>query len=249
MPNNLKGDLINGAYSLMRISGITVNPSSEDISLALDRLENMANELAARNICAGYYFEDDPDVNSPSGLDKKFWYSFQCVLAGRLLSDFGKGQTPDPMLLKNTSAQLSFLYSATANPREIQYPHRQAIGAGNSLRYHRYRRFYTPVEKAPNTCETNRMVVGDINDFIEHFDSYLIDPEMISSYTIEADTGLTIVSDSNEDPDINYQIRAVGNDGISSDALLQVKIIVTTDTGRITTRIIDFSLTTSPEIQ
>ena len=72
---------------------------------------------------------------------------------------------------------------------------------------------------------------------------------MISSYTIEADTGLTIVSDSNEDPDINYQISAVGNDGISSDALLQVKIIITTDTGRVTTRIINFELITSPEIQ
>lgn len=241
MPNDLKGDLINGAYSLMRISGITVNPSPEDISLALHRLENMANELAARNICAGYYFEDDPDVNSPSGLDKKFWYSFECVLAGRLLSDFGKGQTPDPILLKNASAQLSFLYAATANPQETQYPSRQAIGAGNSLRHHR--RYYTPTEEAPNVCATNRMVVGEIDDFIEHFDSYLIDPELISSYTIEADTGLTIVSDSNEDPDINYQISAVGNDGI-----FQVKIIVTTDTGRITTRVINFELTTSPEI-
>jgi hypothetical protein len=193
--------------------------------------------------------EDDPDINSPSGLDKKFWYPFKCVLAVRLLSDFGKGMTPDPLLIKNASAGLSFLYAATANPRETQHPGRQAIGAGNSLRYHRYRRFYPPTEQAPNVCATNRMIVGDIDDFIEHFDSYLIDPELISSYTIEADTGLTIVSDSNEDPDINYQIEAVGNDGISSDALLQVKIIVTTDTGRVTTRVINFALTTSPEIQ
>ena len=251
MPNNLKGDLINGAYSQMRISGLTVNPSSEDNALALRRLENMASEFYGRNICTGYYFEDTPDLNSPSGLDRKFWYSFECLLAVRLLSDFGKGmqQKVDPMLLKSASGGLSFLYSTTASPRETQYPSRQAIGAGNSLRYHRYRRFYTPTTEAPNVCATNRMVVGDINDFVEHFDSYLIDPEMISSYTIEADTGLTIVSDSNEDPDINYQISAVGNDGISSDAFLQVKIIITTDTGRVTTRIINFELTTSPDIQ
>ena len=251
MPNNLKGDLINGAYSQMRISGLTVNPSSEDIAVALRRLENMVSEFHERNICTGYNFEDDPNINTPSGIDRKFWYSFECLLAVRLLPDFGRGAQDklDPMLLKSASAGLSFLYASTASPRETQYPSRQAIGAGNSLRYHRYRRFYTPVEEAPNTCETNKMVVGDIDDFIEHFDSYLIDPEMISSYTIEADTGLTIVSDSNEDPDINYQIQAVGNDGISSDAFLQVKIIVTTDTGRVTTRVINFSLTTSPEIQ
>ena len=251
MADNLKSDLINGAYSQMRISGLTVNPSSEDNALALRRLENMASEFYGRNICTGYYFEDAPDLNSPSGLDRKFWHSFECLLAVRLLSDFGKGAQGkiDPMLLKNASGGLSFLYSATASPRETQYPSRQAIGAGNSLRYHRYRRFYTPVEEAPSTCEPNRMVVGDIDNFIEHFDSYLIDPEEISSYTIEADTGLTIVSDSLTTPDVDYQIQAVGNDGISSDALLQVKIVATTSTGRIVTRIINFSLTTSPDIQ
>lgn len=250
MPNDLKGDIINGAYSQMRISGLTVDPSPEDNVLALDRLENMANEFYGRNICTGYYLEDDPDVNSPSGLDKKFWYPFKCVLAVRLLSDFGKGMTPDPLLIKNASAQLSFLYAATANPRETQYPNRQAIGAGNSLRYHRYRRFYTPTEEAPNVCATNRMIVGDIDNFIEHFDSYLtIDGETISDYTIEADTGLTVVSDSLTSPDIDYQIQAVGNDGISSDSLLQVKIVATTSEGRVTTRVINFELTTSPEIQ
>ena len=85
------------------------------------------------------------------------------------------------------------------------------------------------------------------NNFIEHFDSYLIDPEMLSSYTIKADTGLTIVSDSNEDPDIFYQIQAVG--GTSSDGLLRVKIVITTDTGRITTRVINFELIESVEIE
>ena len=153
MPNDLKGDLVNGAYSQMRISGLTVNPSPEDNVLALRRLENMASEFYGRNICTGYNFEDSPDADSSSGLDKKFWYSFECLLAVRLLSDFGKGtqQKVDPMLLKSASGGLSFLYSATASPREVQYPSRQAIGAGNSLRYHRYRRFYTPTVEAPTS--------------------------------------------------------------------------------------------------
>ena len=252
MANDLKSDIINGAYSQMRISGITVNPSPEDNVMALDRLENMANELEGRNICTGYNLEDAPDASSPSGLEKKFWYPFKCVLAMRLLSDFGKGspQKADPLLLKNASAGLSFLYAATANPQETQPPSRQAIGGGNSLRYHRYRRFYTPTEEAPNTCETNRMIVGDIDNFVEHFDSYLTaDGETIASHTIEADTGLTIVSDSLTTPDVDYQILAVGNDGISSDSLLQVKIVATTSTGRKATRVINFELTTSPEIE
>ena len=246
MPNDLKIDIINGAYSQMRISGITVDPSPDDLVLALRRLEGMANELYGRNICTGYYLENDPDVNSPSGLDKKFWYAFECVLAQRLLPDFGKGMKPDPMLSKNASAQMSFLYASTANPRQIQYPSRQSIGAGNSLMYRR-QKFYAPTVEAPDTCATNRMTVGDINDYIEHFNSYLVSPEVISAYTIEADTGLTIVSDSLTTPDIFYQIQADG--GTSSDALLRVKIVATTDTGRVTTRVINFELTESVEIE
>lgn len=246
MPNDLKVDIINGAYSQMRISGITVDPSPEDLTLALRRLEGMANELHGRNVCTGYYFEETPDINSPSGLDKKYWYSFECILAIRLVSDFGKGMKPDPTLAKNASAQMSFLYASTANPRQVQYPGRQSLGAGNTLRYP-CRDFYAPIAEAPNTCLTNRMTVGDIDDFVEHFNSFLIDPEAITSYTIEADTGLTIVSDSDTSPDIFYQIQAVG--GTSSDGLLRVKIVMTTDAGRVTTRVINFELTKSVEIE
>lgn len=245
MPNDLKGDIVNGAFSQMRISGITVEPGPSELTLALRRLESLANELYGRNVCTGYYLEDDPDLNTPCGLDRKYWYPFECILAQRLLSDFGKGMTPEPMLIKNASAGLSFLYSNTANPRQVQYPSRQSVGAGNRPIAGR-RRFFTPVSEAPNTCQTNRMYIGDIDDFTEHFDSYLVEGESISSYTIEAETGLTIVSDSDTSPDIFYQIQAVG--GTSSDGLLRVKIVMTTDAGRITTRVINFELTESPDI-
>lgn len=244
MPDDLKIDIINGAFSQMRISGITVDPSAEDLILALRRLESMAKELYGRNICTGYYFEEDPDINSPCGLDPKFWYSFECILGMRLLSDFGKGMKPDPTLAKNASAQMSFLYANTANPRQIQPPSRQPVGAGNRPIYGR-QRFYTPVSEAPSVCVTNRMYEGDIDNFVEHFNSYLNDGEEIASYTIEADTGLTIVSDSDTSPDIDYQIQADGD----AFGHLQVKIVMTTDAGRVVTRIIDFEVTESPEIE
>jgi hypothetical protein len=245
MSDNLKSDIINGAFSQMRISGITVDPSASDLVLALRRLEGMANELCARNVHTGYYLEEEPDTGSPSGLDKKYWYSFECILAMRLLSDFGKGMQPDPMLGKNAGAQMSFLYASTANPRQTQYPRRQSLGAGNSLRFP-FQKSYIPEARAPNTCATNKMTIGDIDDFIEHFNSYLVSPEAISSFTIEAETGLTIVSSSDTSPDVFYQIQAVGD--TSNDALLRVKIVMTTDTGRITTRIINFELIDSLEI-
>jgi hypothetical protein len=246
MADNTKGDILNRAFSALRISGITVDPSPSELVLAINKLESMAAELIGRNICTNYYFEDEPDPNTPHNMERKFWHSFDVMLAVRLMPDFGKGMKPDVSLIRQGSAGFSFLSSATAKVLPVQYPSRMPRGSGIT-RYRRWRRFHTPIVEAPNTCKTNRMTIGDIDDFIEHFDSYLIDTEEIDSYTIEADTGLTIVSDSDINPDIFYQIKADG--GTSNDGLLRVKIVMTTNDGRITTRVINFELTESIEIE
>ena len=67
-----KGDIINRAFSALRISGITADPSPEDLELALGKLENMAAELAGRNIHTNFAFEDDPDPNTPHNMERKF---------------------------------------------------------------------------------------------------------------------------------------------------------------------------------
>ena len=239
----LKVDFINGAYSLMRISGITVDPSNEDVELALERLEDMAEEFRGRNICTGYNFEDTPDPNSVHNVPRKYWYAYKSNLALRLLSDFGKGKEPDPLLIGGAQTSFSFLSSDTAQIKTTQYPARQPRGSGNSLRYNRWQRFYTPIAEAPTSCTTKKMVVGEIDDFVEHFDAYLNDGEDISSFTIEADTGLTIVSSSNATPDINYRINAVGTSGEELNTVFQVKIVVTTSDTRVETRLINFELT------
>jgi hypothetical protein len=71
-----KADLINGAYSLMRISGLTVDPSGADLTLALTRLENMAAEFEGRNIITDYNFEQNPQTGSKHNLERKFWYAY-----------------------------------------------------------------------------------------------------------------------------------------------------------------------------
>lgn len=237
---SLKGDLINSAYSKMRISGITTQATPEDVSLALSTLENMASEFFAKNICTDYNFEDNPDPNSPHNMKRKFWDSYASCLAFWLCSDFGK-QPPQTLVLNHQKAY-SFLSSVTAAPRQTQYPSRQPIGAGNSLKYNRYTRFYQPIEEAPNTCESINMTIGDINDFVEHFSSYLDTSETLSSYTLTADAGLTVLTQSLSSPDILYRIRADGSGENNSNELLQVKIIAASSTGRIETRIINFQL-------
>lgn len=235
MPSNTKGDLINGAYSQLRISGITRNPTPEDLELALDRLEGMASQTPFSR--TGYAFEDEPDPNTPHNVPRKYWQGFTTNLAVRLMPDFGKGEKLDQSLLRQANASLSYMSAGTARVQRTQYPPRMPMGSGS-----RWGRFFIPVEVAPVSPETVRMYIDDIRSFSESFAAYLLDGETISSYTIDSDTGLTITADANADPDITYTIRADGSSSSGGDPLLEVKIVITTSGGRKETRIINFEL-------
>ena len=238
---NSKGDLVNAAYSRGRISGLTSQPTPDDLALALRRLENMAAEFEGRNIFVGYLFEDDPDANTPHNIPRKYWDAFETNLAVRLLGDFGKD--PVPALIAFHNSGFSFLTSDTAPRRQAQYPSRMPRGSGSSLRYNRWQRYYRPQAEAPLSADTIQMFIGDINDFTEHFDAYLRDSETVSSHTITADDGLVVTADTLTSPDIDYTIRADGTSANTSNAFLQVTIVATTSDGRIETRLINFELT------
>lgn len=235
-----KAELINGAYSLMRISGITVDPSGEDLTLALTRLEDMAAEFDGRNIITDYNFEQNPVVGSLHNLERKFWFAYKANLAIRLLPDFGKQAPPELVAMQQTS--FSFLSANTAPRREISYPSRMPRGQANTRWSTRWSRFFTKGVEAPLAGGTVTMYVNDIKAFSESFVAYLDAGETISSFTIEADDGLTITSSTNATPLITYTIQADGLSEGSSVSLLQVKIVATTSAGRIETRIINFQL-------
>lgn len=238
--SGLKGDLINRAYFQLRISGLTLNPSPEENQLALDRLESTMAEFRARNICVDYAFENTPDLNTPHNIERDYWFSIEAVLAFRLCADFGK--TPPPTLVALHSSSVSFLHSATSKVREIQYPSRHPRGSGNSRR-NLFRRFYHKIAEVPLECASVTMSIDDIDNFVENFNAYLVSGETIASYTIEANTGLTIVSDSLSSPNVLYQIEAVGGSSTDqSESFLQVKIVATTSAGRIETRLINFEI-------
>ena len=180
----LKIDLINGAYSKLRISGLTVIPGGEEIALGLERLEDMAEQWEGRNVCTGYFFEENPDPNTPHNVPRKFWSAYKANLAMRLVPDFGK--QIDPSLAKEAAAGFSFVSAKTALIREVNYPSRQPIGSGNSLRYSRYTRFYVTPREAPLSCETVTMFIDDIDDFFFDFSAYLVASEDIATYTLTA---------------------------------------------------------------
>lgn len=232
-----KIEIVNAAYSRARISGLTVNPTPEDISLALRRLENMAAQWEAQDICTGYNFEDEPESNSVHNIPRKWWNAYESNLAGRILSDFGKA--PNPMLVNEMRGSFSMLNSQTSTPAEVLPSRRQPIGSGN--RWNNHKKYYHTVPVKAKDCEVNTMYVDDVNDYIEQFDSFVDFGETVASFTVEADTGLTIVSSSLTSPDVSYRIKAVGTDS-SSDNFLRVKIVATMSTGRIETRFANFEV-------
>lgn len=236
----LKGDMIKRAYSKLRISGLTVDPTPEDLELALCEMESMMAELAARNIAVGYLFSDAPDPNEDIGVALEFWNMVTCNLAVRLIANFNK-QVPD-MLLMQASQSMSFASGrcAAEKIRQVLPPSRQPIGSGNEL-YGRWNRFYNYVGALPpNAPGVQSIMQGETNDFSESFAAYLRTGEIIESFAVVSDTGLTVVSSTNNDPVIAYRLTAPNDQ--TSNIFQQVKITITTDLGRVEIRVLDFQV-------
>lgn len=236
-----KIDRINSAYSRLRISGLTVQPSPDDIVLSLNRLEEMMYEFEyTRNMCMDYNFEEFPDPNSLTNVIAPFWSMIDTNLAVRLAPDFGKVVPIE--LMRQASGAYSSTSGAIAvrNQNELQYPRRMPLGSGNNYRFNRFQRFQHPGRLPPNECATHKMLVGEINDYQESFRAYLKSTETIDSYTIVSDVSLIIVSSANADPYIDYRIQA--NQLSTQGTWQQVKITITTNLGRVETRLINFEI-------
>lgn len=237
----LKIDIIKRAYSELRISGLTVEPTPEDLELALCKLEDMMAEFDSRNMNVGYLFEDEPDPNSAVGVTRAYWQALATNLAVRLIPSFNK-QVPDTLLAQASQSLSSMAGRCAAERiRPVLPPSRQPIGSGNHV-LGRWRRFYNSAGiLPPNAPYLREIMQGETNDFSESFEAYLNVDEAITDYSVVADSGLTVVSSSNNDPVIAYRLTAPNNQ--TTNIWQQVKVTVTTDLGRVDIRVINFQVT------
>jgi len=231
-----KNDIILGAFSQLRISGITRQPTPEDLELALIRLEDMAAQFNT-TMPVGFNFEDVPDPNSDAGIPRALKIAFETGLAIRLIPDYNK-EVPQALALISSGA-LSHMASLSAMQRiqGVQYPSRMPIGSGND-RYSRWARFYGSysIGALPINSSNVSMFIGDKNTFSEKFDAYLKDGETIVSFSIVADSGLTLSDQSNTDTEVLYTVLAGTPSSSDTNNVLQITIIATTSLGRIETR-------------
>jgi hypothetical protein len=226
---------INKAYKRLRISGITVNPSNNQIEDALETLEDMMYTFSSRNICSSYIFEDVLDPNTDSGIDPSFNEATADNLAIRLGSNFGK---VIPMeLSKLARAGLSNWSARTARIKQIAPPRRQPKGSGNTFRFINWLRFFRIEEGSPISCDTLDLKVDEIDSFSIDFSNYLLDGATIVSVVLLPTNGLQILSDSFNDTVVTMECKGV------ECGSQTVKITVTTSTGRVNPETVYFSIT------
>ena len=139
--------LIGRAYSKLEISGINVNPSPEDVVIALDELETMMAELDSRNVCVGFNFEDEPDPSSESYVPRWAENAVQTNIAIRLATEFGK--MANQGLSAQANQSMSNLVARTAKVRSIAPSSRQPSGSGNTFRWNLWRRYYHVADTSP----------------------------------------------------------------------------------------------------
>ena len=227
-----KIDTVNGAYSQMRISGLTVEPTPEDTLLALNRLEDMMAEFYGRNVCVNFNFEENPDPNTEHGVDCVHHYMMKTNLATRLCVDFGKDVPIKLQAHASSSYGTSSGVVAVDGARQTQYPNRMRRGEGQR-RFNRWRRNFPRNNPPKTSCSNTSMKFGDVRDIREPFMAYL-KGELIARYTIEATDGLAISNDVNGLDEITYRATATGSNDRDSDQT--VVLVITTTTGRVTTR-------------
>ncbi len=231
-----KADVISGAYSQMRISGLTVEPTSEDLELALARLENMAAEFESRKMSAGYFLEEVPDPNSLSGIPRQFLHAYETNLAVRLIPDFNKS-VPEQLLLQARSSS-SNLAARTALQSQTPYPNRMPRGSGNTTRSYRWDRFYHSGGTVPST--TNQLRVGDVNTYFEDWADYLTRNESISSFVITPDQNLLVTASAISGSKITFTVSAPDKNATSAT---NIDIQITTSLGRVDKRSVPFNVT------
>lgn len=238
--SQLKVDRIMAAYSKLRISGLTVIPTPSDLELALNELENMMAEFAARGIEVGYNFEEQPDPNSDTNVPQEFWNMMNTNLATRMAPDFNKEMSPVLFAQANQSLSQAQAQCSANKIRNVQYPARQPVGSGNRI-YARWQRFYSNTPGLPpNKPSTLSIMQGETQDFEESFAAYLRTDEYIQSFDVKSDTGLIVISSAALDGVITYRLNAPVD--IATGIWQQVKITVTTTEGRVEIRIIDFQV-------
>ena len=180
----------------MRISGLTVNPSPEDLEIGLQVADDLAAELKAEGLDVKWaqpstYGGSDPNDNS--GLSREMAGPFKKLLFLELCSHFGK-PVPQEVLLTARQGKKA-LENLIVSVPDAENPSTLPIGSGKEWDY-RDRAFYP--EPAVNN-DADYVFKGDIlnftYDFAQEYPQWILDETLVTAVWDSKD-GISIASES-----------------------------------------------------
>lgn len=208
-----KADIVIQAYEELRISGLTVDASREDIVFGVKRLDNLVNSWKKYNICLGYNDSADPiyvDPQQDSGVDSNDVYALTLNLAKSLAPAFGK-----PVSMETLSqAKIAYegLFSRTPVKREGT-PY-QPMGAGSRSRYwygsadNCQPEYQDYIKNTPSGCDSIKMKVGETRNISIDYSSLIPDDVTLSSYESSSEGGVSIDSISEDEAVFSLELTA-----------------------------------------
>jgi len=189
-----KGEIVSAAFRKATISGITSQPTGDELAGAVETLEDMMRELESKNACLPYNYEDEPCLSSESNIPQQWYHAVQSRLAVLLCSDYGI--QPSQTLTGQARQAWTSMIGKLTKPKQIGQTRRMPRGSGNTFRAPLWVRYYQSETKAPINCDTIRIKVGETYPLDVSFDGWLADGETIQSYAItENSGGVTITQD------------------------------------------------------
>lgn len=235
-----KNELVLESYDQLRISGLTSNPTPSEITIAIRRMDSMISGWQNKGLCLGYnktenYSNIDPNQNS--GLLDSDILAVVLNLAKTLAAIFGKQLTI--IALSEAKAAYDGLFSAELITREADTF--QPVGAGNKIYGTSVEFDYqSPEENAPINCAVNDMVAGETGPVTTDFERYLleVDGDTIVSYTTEDGDLVKLLSDSILGSIVTLNVEA------SLSGYGQIIVTITTSSGRILPRAVEFNVST-----
>lgn len=182
-----KGALCSAAFRKARISGITTQPTGDELAGAVETLEDMMLELESKGACTTYAYEDEPLLTTDSRLDPKWYHAVQSRLALLLCSDFGIEASAT--LQRQAAQAWTSMIGKLNKPNMTRYPNRMPRGSGNTQRFPTWARYYHTPERAPIDCETVQIRNGEVYPLTVDFGGFLTSGETIQSFTVKDVSG------------------------------------------------------------
>lgn len=229
-----KVEIVQKAYEILRISGLTTKAVPEELSLGIDELEGMMHEFSARNICSSYLFEDEPEANTGANIELAYQPAVEYNLAVRLATFFGK--EPTSGMMRTAMSSLATWTASSGRVNQIKNPNRMPRGSGQTFRFSNRNRYFRQENSAPIECDTNYIKVDEINNFSYNFNQYLYPDEVISSFITSVDNGLLLQASALQGTKIVMTVKGI-KAGFNS-----ILVTITTSTGRINPQTINFQV-------